>query len=209
MSESMLTFGQWRMRWCDLAEFTGSCLPGPAHRAEQVLRLWDEPIPGSWKREIDNQLLGACYRRGDVGRPNRGEHVIEHEILSQAGTVRCLDGTLVDGVNAMPLSRDGSGGRQYNVEADLFLLVDKGGSYQLVICEVKCSANTPWYAAIENLRQLKLVQESTPARGSFITASPVSRYPRRFRSRASWWRLRSTTLGVGRRATWCVTRSSS
>jgi hypothetical protein len=101
-----------------------------------------------------------------------GEHTVEHEILTQLEEVRCLDGSVVDGINAMPLSRDEKGGRRGNVEGDLFLLVKKDGQYQLVVCEVKHSANTCWYAAIESLRQLKLLHLSTAARQLFHLRNP-------------------------------------
>jgi Holliday junction resolvase-like predicted endonuclease len=116
---------------------------------------------------MDDQLLRTRYRRRDVESPHAGEHSIEHEILSQLENVRCLDGSVVDGINAMPLARDETGGRRGNVEGDLFLLLKKNGTYHLVICEVKHSANTCWYAAIESLRQLKLLHLSTAARQLF------------------------------------------
>src|SRR5207253_1543043 len=100
-------------------------LMAPAEKIQQALQLWDAPIPGTWERKIDNQLLRARYRRGDVDNPHPGEHSIEHEILSECESVRCLDGSVIDGINAMPLTRDARGGRRGNVEADLFLLVRK------------------------------------------------------------------------------------
>jgi hypothetical protein len=160
-------FELWARRWMDLARFAGPHLTEPAQRIKQVLELWDAPVPGSWERGIDDQLLRTRYRRGDVDSPHAGEHSIEHEILSQLEAIRCLDGNLVDGINAMPLTRDETGGRCGNVEGDLFLLREKGGMYQLVVCEVKSSANTCWYAAIESLRQLKLLHLSTAARQLF------------------------------------------
>jgi hypothetical protein len=151
----------------ELARFSGSRLSEPARRIHDVLKLWDVPIPGQWERTIDDQLLGPRYRRGDVESPHPGEHSIEHEILSDLEAVRCLDGSVVDGINAMPLTRDATGGRRGNVEADLFLLVKKGDSYHLVVCEVKDSSNTCWYAAIESLRQLKLLNLNTAAHQLF------------------------------------------
>ena len=160
-------FALWAKRWIDLAEFDGPYLTEPAQRIKDVLELWDVPIPGSWERGVDDQLLKARYRRGDADSPHAGEHSIEHEILNNLEAVRCLEGNLVDGINALPLARDEAGQRRGNVEGDIFLLVEKAGIYHLVVCEAKFSANTCWYAAIESLRQLKLLHLSTAARQLF------------------------------------------
>ncbi len=168
-----ISFAAWRRRWDALAEFTGPQLPDPAGRIEAVLHLWDEAVPGIWQRNEDLQLHGPRYRRGDAGAPHPGEHTIEHEILvKHFDAVCCLGGRLVDGVNAMPLVRDGGGGRRYNVEADLMLLVGTGSGYCLVVCEVKAGTDDAWSAAIQNLRQLKLLQQSRMARELFHRRNP-------------------------------------
>ena len=97
-------------------------------------------MPEPCERGTDRQLLTERYSRSDIAAPHAGEHSIEHEILNNLKDVRCLGGTVVDGINAMPISRDDGGtARRGNVEADLFLLVENAGSYQLVIC----AASTP------------------------------------------------------------------
>jgi hypothetical protein len=110
--------------------------------------------------DIPSRLLnGKRYTRGDEADPRSGEHRIEHEILCQHfDTVTYFqDGRVIDGVNAFPLVRDSGGGRNGNVEADLLLLVQWARDYRLVLAEVKHSANNAWFAAVENLRQLKLL----------------------------------------------------
>jgi hypothetical protein len=166
------TFDMWGRRWLDLARFTGGHLAEPGQRIKEILEHWDAPIPGAWERPIDDQLLEARYRRGDIDSPRAGEHSIEHEILRQIEAIRCLDGTLVDGINAMPLTRDETGGRRGNVEGDLFLLMAKDGDYRLVMCEVKHSSNNCWYAAVESLRQLRLLHWSVAARRLFHSRNP-------------------------------------
>jgi hypothetical protein len=156
-------FRSWSLEWIELASYPGPCLRDPEARIQRLLSLWKEPVPGSWQRsvaDIPSRLLnGKRYTRGDEADPRSGEHRIEHETLYQHfDAVRCLeDGSLVDGVNAFPLVRDGGGGRNGNVEADMLLLVRNGSGYRLVVAEVKHSANNAWFAAVENLRQLKLL----------------------------------------------------
>lgn len=172
-----LRFDQWSKQWMEPASFPGPHLTDSPVRIESILETWDLPIPGSWQRGVDQQLLGPCYRRSDVARPNPGEHTIEHEILSDLGSVVCLGGRVVDGINAMPLARDEAGGRLGNVEADLMLLLNRGGIYCLAVCEVKSDTNNSWYAAIECLRQVKLLQNSPAARQVFHHRGPQQGLP--------------------------------
>jgi hypothetical protein len=79
----------------------------------------------------------------------------------------CLGARLVDGVNAVPLAKDSGGGRSGNVEADMVLLVGRGRNFRLLLVEVKVESNNAWYAAVENLRQLKLFLHSTSPRDVF------------------------------------------
>jgi hypothetical protein len=80
---------------------------------------------------------------------------------------------LVDGVNAVPLAKDAAGRRLGNVEADMLLLVrNPNGRHRLVVVEVKVTANDPWFASIENLRQLRLLKESTETKRLFAGRQP-------------------------------------
>ena len=76
---------------------------------------------------------------------------------------------MMDVINAMPLSRDETGGRRGNVEADL-LLVETAGNYALVVCEVKDGA-------VENLWQLKLIHLNAYARRLFYLRAPQLSLP--------------------------------
>src|SRR5262249_50243611 len=139
----------------------GEDISDVSRRIEQIVDHWRIPIPGNWQRSLDPQLLGSRYRRGDVAAPQRGEHALEYQILCEYfNEVCCLDCTLIDGVNALPLVRDSSGGRIAYVEADLFLLGRGADGYHSYLCEVKDAANSAWYAVVENLRQLRLFIES-------------------------------------------------
>jgi hypothetical protein len=100
-------FSIWRERWTALADYAGTHVPNVESRIDQLLQLWSEPIPGSWQRGKDLQLLSNRYRRGDKETPHLGEHAIEHAILvSHFEQVTCLGKKLVDGINAFPLCMD-------------------------------------------------------------------------------------------------------
>jgi hypothetical protein len=165
---SRAEFAKWRSRWFDQAKYQGRNVPEVDSRIETLLDLWRVPVPGNWQRRIDSQLLGQRYRRGDVGAPHNGEHRIEHEILTDPITnVRCMGGVVVDGINAMPLVYDATGGRSANVEADVLLLLRDGRSHRLALLEVKYDADNPWYAAVENLLQVKLLSANREQRRLF------------------------------------------
>src|SRR5262245_41054543 len=144
-SGAAMTFSAWKQRWSDLAAFAGPRLVDHEHRMREIVHLWKLPIPGVWKRDIDGQLLGKRYRRGDEEQPHCGEHAIEHQILCDFfPDVAVLGGQLVDGIDAMPLVADEAGARGNNVEADLFLLVRKSTEFRLILAEVKNRANHAW-----------------------------------------------------------------
>ncbi|MEO5333930.1 MAG: hypothetical protein H7839_18100 [Magnetococcus sp. YQC-5] len=165
-------FSQWNEQWKEKMEFTGAHLPDPEGRIKQVLDLWNAPVPKGWERGSDPQLLKARYRRGNIDNL-RGEKKIEHDILEKHfEQVEFLECELVDGINAMPLTRDAKGGRHNNVEADLLLLLKKSGRYTIVICELKEKYKNSWYAIIENIRQLKLLELSSSARDLFRKRNP-------------------------------------
>jgi hypothetical protein len=171
-------FVAWANSWMHLARYEGAVVADVDQRIEQLVRLWQDPIPGSWLRTTDVQLHGERYRRGDRAQPNAGEHMIEHEILHRDfESVSCFGTRLLDGVNALPLVRDAGGGREANVEADMFLLSRQGEDYRLWLCEVKADSNNAWYAAIENLRQLRLLMSSPASMRVFSRRLPLSSLP--------------------------------
>lgn len=125
------SFHDWATRWLaeDAGAYTGSEVPNPDRRIGRLIALWHEPIPDGWCRDDDPQLTDPAvrYRRHHRrDRPKAGsEHELEHEILIPdplTTPTRCLDAWLIDGINAVPLARDKSGGRAGNIEADMLLL---------------------------------------------------------------------------------------
>jgi len=167
------TFAVWANRWMVLARYDGPFVPDASHRIEQLVRQWREPIPGSWQRGVDLQLLDCRYRRGDVNAPHRGEHAIEYDILCRYfDRVSCFGNKLLDGVNALPLVRDAGGARSANVEADMYLLTEREGALRLFLCEVKADSNDAWYGVVESLRQLRLLMSCPESLGVFARRMP-------------------------------------
>lgn len=159
---SMNTIGAWSARFTELAEFEGPRLLDSeiAQRIANARSLWDAPLDTAWHRgtEDDEKWKAERYRRSDINSPRRGEHWLESQILrTRFDAIQCLGGRLVDGVNAFPLGRPDK-----VVEADLVLLVEVQHHLQIVVVEAKWSdrdpwgSNHPWYAVLENLRQLRL-----------------------------------------------------
>jgi hypothetical protein len=177
VAEDDLQFAKWASRWIELAKYSGKRVPGEGERIARIVALWDEPIPGKWKRGQDPRLLDPerRYCRGDGGedRVRPPEHEIEHNVLLLPPEGRtCLGSRLIDGVCAVPLAKDAGGGRSGNVEADMLLLVRTDDGYRLLLVEVKDAANNAWYAVVENLRQLKLLSESFETQRLFELRRP-------------------------------------
>jgi hypothetical protein len=166
-------FAEWASRWMTIAQQSGPSFGNAASRIDQLVQLWQQPIPGQWERGIDLQLNRERYRRGNSDKTRQGEHAIEYEILQQHfGRITCDGYNLLDGVNALPLARDAKGGRLANVEADMFLLGEQKGVRRLFLCEVKATSNNAWFATVENLRQLKLLTSSREPLGLFARRKP-------------------------------------
>jgi hypothetical protein len=167
-------FIAWWQRWEDLWVYKGVHLPDCDTRIAEILKLSQSPVPGSWKRNEDRKRLRAFrYTRSDKGRPNPGEHRIEHEILcGYFDKAVVLGAKLIDGVNALPLVKNPGNKRLGNTEADLLLLTEKPCGYQILVGEVKAKNGNAWSALVENLRQLRLLLEADFVQGLFQRRNP-------------------------------------
>jgi hypothetical protein len=175
------SFSDWALEWIRIAKYPGATLPNVDGLINQIVKLWDQPIPGDcWRRGQDSRLLDPSrrYCRGNsaADAKRRGEHKIEYELLHpnpDKREMRVFGARLVDGVNAVPLAKDATGGRVGNVEADMLLLVqDLDGRHHLELIEVKDTADNAWFASVENLRQLRLLTESAETRRLFTERRP-------------------------------------
>jgi hypothetical protein len=179
-------FGAWARRWIDLASYPGTRLLDEEARIAELDELWQLPIPSGWERPRVNDVIPLdraircrrSHRGGDLGR--RDEHTLEDEVLDPSPdtvATTCFGLRLVDGVNAVPLATDSAGGRAGNVEADMVLLVGRDREVRLLLIEVKVVSNNAWYAAVENLRQLKLFLHSASPRDVFHHRLPELSLP--------------------------------
>lgn len=164
----------WSTRFSEAGTFKKAHLPDADERIRALHLLWDAPLDVRWHRDIeDHRWNGRRYRRGDHEAPHPGEHWLEHDILNRLDSVRCLGGRLVDGVNAFPLGQPGK-----VVEADLVLLAEIDGQMRILVVEAKWKdaapwgSNDPWYAVVENLKQLRLFTANRHARRFFHRRDP-------------------------------------
>jgi len=126
---------------------------------EGVLNCWRSAIPTDWKRERWAASFG--YRKNSKG-DDRGEQVIERELLGQKGQWKLLkiehktlkSNSLISFYHNFPLAKFKSG----QVIADAFGLVHIGKIYHPLVIEVKTNANDCWFALVENLQQIKMAR---------------------------------------------------
>lgn len=169
----MSEFAEWAKRWIKLASYPQAEFPANERRIEQVIDLWHEPVPPGWEREVgrDARLMTPKHFTREIakGEPKK-ELAIEAAVLADGvPPTEFMGEPIIDGVNAVPLVKGERG--MGEVEADLVLLTGEGARRRLVVVEVKVDANHAWYAAVENLRQVKLVLVS-PVRALFARRRP-------------------------------------
>jgi hypothetical protein len=168
-----IKFTTWAENWLTCAKYAGPDLLDVEARIDAVLELWRGPVPTGWERGDDPTLLDPTrrYRRTHAGRPDGpvSEALLESDVLTPDPAVvstTCFGAALVDGCNAVALQRSNAltaGHRAGNVEADMLLLARSSPGYHALLVEVKVASDTPWYALVENLRQLRLYCESPAA----------------------------------------------
>jgi len=196
-NEPSTDFSIWRSKWEEQAIFQGEKISNAEIRIKAISSLWSENVPGDdWKRNFQKgeftirKKLGfgnspQAYCRSDKNNPNPGEHQIERDIIQKWDEIKFFDKYRLEPiVNAFPCAKDSSGGRTANVEFDLLGVLKKNASVvHPLICEIKTGAGgskTPWYAAIENLRQLKLFIGNRNDNLEFIKAKRPEFYSMKF-----------------------------
>jgi len=142
-------FSDWSSQWKEGRK---------ANDARKILKLWQQPMPRGWEREIWEGKLG--YRKRT---DKKGERHTERQLFN--GKSNGFQLTFSDQkTNAdyrvgaiyqnMPLANQ----RKGQVIADAFgvLTIDK--RVRPLFFEVKVTANDPWFALVENLQQIRLAR---------------------------------------------------
>lgn len=124
-------------------------MPTPEEKIGQLIELWNQKIPDSWQRESLPKTFEWGYRRSLGGRKPTPEHELEKRLFKSS--------LKIDGycsvdlfANAFPLAK------WRTVEADMVAVAKIDAATEVLVIEAKDKANNAWYAAVENLRQLKL-----------------------------------------------------
>lgn len=154
-------FKVWCKKWMDLANYPGPHLQEPTTRIKKVLELWNEEVPTAWQRpDLPSRLHSTIpkYSRGNRGsEPKASEQELEAQLFGAQegqGIVFKPYTTFSLLANAYPLAIEKT------VEADALALAFSPGEIILFLVEIKTRTNNPWYAAVENLRQLKLLSQN-------------------------------------------------
>ena len=151
---------EWSDEWQDAMEMTGDI--------ERVIKLWSRPIPEHWRRARWKPEYG--YRKIPKGGKDRGEQVIEKDLLAPKGEVslRAISGYGPVGgawflgiYNDMRLASDFRTKKAPGqVIADAFGLLVVGKKARPICVEVKIKDKNSWYAVVENLRQVRLLRRN-------------------------------------------------
>jgi hypothetical protein len=136
--------------------------------AGKILKLWQQPMPRHWEREIWEGRLG--YRKRS---DNKGEKCIERILLKGGSNgfklmfsdQEIIANYRVDGIyHNMPLANQ----RKGQVIADAFGILETGKSVRPLFIEVKVAANDPWFALVENLQQIRLARACAQKIQAFV-----------------------------------------
>ncbi len=136
--------------------------------ADQILKLWQKPMPRAWEREIWEGKLG--YRKRS---DNKGEQCTEKELfegglngfeLVFSGQQTNADYRVKAIYQNMPLANQRTG----QVIADAFGVLETAKGLRPLFIEVKVAANNPWFALVENLQQIRLARACAQKIQSFV-----------------------------------------
>jgi hypothetical protein len=142
-------FNDWSAEWKDERKKID---------AGKILKLWQQPMPRGWEREIWEGKFG--YRKRS---DNKGEQCTEKELFNGESKVFKLgfsdqethaDYRVAAIYHNMPLANQ----RKGQVIADAFGVLEIGKSVRPLFIEVKVAANDPWFALVENLQQIRLAR---------------------------------------------------
>jgi hypothetical protein len=158
-TDEIKQFNHWSTEWKDERERI---------HADEILKLWQKPMPRDWEREIWEGKLG--YRKRS---DNKGEQCTEKELFNGgsngfelvfSGQQTNANYRLKPIYHNMPLANR----RKGQVIADAFGVLETGKSARPLFIEVKVAANDPWFALVENLQQIRLARACARKIQSFV-----------------------------------------
>jgi hypothetical protein len=152
-------FNDWSAEWKDERKKID---------ANQILKLWQKPMPRDWEREIWEGKLGYRKRSDD-----KGEQCTEKELFNGgsngfellfSGQQTYANYRVKPIYHNMPLANR----RKGQVIADAFGVLETGKSVRPLFIEVKVTANDPWFALLENLQQIRLARACAQQIQAFV-----------------------------------------
>jgi hypothetical protein len=177
------SFDDWSKSWEEPQKYEGRQIPDAqiAGRIQKVLSAWNKPLPSNWNRRDWSYIKSPGYRRGDKDRRPKSEPKSEHDLEMMLFAAN-LDGrrttwpvmglgeevTFDPVLNAVSLANQNPKQREVDVLGILTF------PHNRILCSVEmkgASTNSAWFAVVENLQHLKLIQnypqESRPSEGPF------------------------------------------
>jgi hypothetical protein len=141
-----------------------------------ISRLWQQPMPRGWERNIWEGKLG--YRKRS---DNKGEKCTERKLFDGKSKVLMFSDQETNAeyriraiYQNMPLANQ----RKGQVIADAFGVLETGKSVRPLFIEVKVAANDPWFALVENLQQIRLARACAHKIQDFVQANSKHRVER-------------------------------
>ena len=131
----------WKKTFADVGDIEG------------VLKLWKAPMPRHWEREWTGDL-GYRKKGNDQGEKRIERQLFEANNREVTVQYKASKSPIKLIYHNMPLVNQSRG----QVIADAFGVVQIGEIYHPLLFEIKVNNEHPWYALVENLRQLRLAR---------------------------------------------------
>ncbi len=154
MKTKFATYQDWSQAFTDARAAVGDC--------DGILKLWAANVPPGW---ADRPWKGdwGYRKKSKAGAELAGEKGIERRLLGDPGTLKLLrlrrledSYPLAMTYHNFPLTNQ----RKGQVLADVLAIVRAGRRQRPLLVEVKKTDETPWYALVECLKQVRLARSS-------------------------------------------------
>jgi hypothetical protein len=155
------SFDSWSESWEKSKKYEGPQIPEVQvpKRIQEVLSLWNKPLPSNWIRQDWSYIKVKGYRRGDKDQDRpKPEHLLEIRLFNMTSwpvTGLGEEVTFLPVLNAVSLANQDQKQREVDVLGILTFPNNR------IPCSVEmkgASTNSAWFAVVENLQHLKLIQ---------------------------------------------------